>query len=52
MPAGLEVSVGGSGHSLGQIRARVDGGQVWMGQNDWAGMGDMASGWVWVCEQV
>ena len=26
-------------------------GQVWMGQTDRAGMGDMGSGWVWVCVQ-
>ena len=28
------------------------GGQVWMGQTDQAGIGDMPSGWVWVCVQV
>ena len=38
---------------FGQIWARVGkGGQVWIGQNDRAGMGDMASGWLWVCVQV
>ena len=36
-----------------QLWAKVDkDGQVWMGQTDWAGMRDMASGWVWVCLQV
>ena len=28
------------------------GGQKWAGLTDQAGMGDMASGWVWVCVQV
>ena len=38
---------------FGQIWARVDkGGQVWMGRTDQVGMGDMDSGWVWVCVQV
>ena len=38
---------------FGQIWSRVGkGGQVWMGQTDQVGMGDMASGWVWVCVQV
>ena len=33
-----------------QIWAKVGkGGQVWMGQTDLAGMGDMDSGWMWVC---
>ena len=36
----------------GQVWADVGkGGQVWMGQTDYAGMGDMVSGWVWVCVQ-
>ena len=38
---------------FGHIWAKVGkGGQVWMGQTDRAGMGDMASGWVWVCVKV
>ena len=38
---------------FGQIWARLGkGGQVWMGQTDQAGMGNMASGWVWVSMQV
>ena len=49
MPAGLGLGVGG----CEQVWADMSkGGQVWMGQTDWAGMGDMASGWVWVCRQV
>ena len=49
MCAGLGVGVG----KFGQIWVKVGkDGQVWMGQADWAGMGDMASGWVWVCVQV
>ena len=47
--AGLGVVV----DKFGQIWARVcNGGQVWMGQTDGAGMGDMARGWGWVCIQV
>ena len=38
---------------FGQIWARVGkSGQVLMSQTDWAGMDDMASGWMWVCVQV
>ena len=38
---------------FGQIWARVGKSlQVWMGQTDQAGMGDMDSGWVRVCVQV
>ena len=38
---------------FGQIWAKVDkGGQVWMGQTDRAGIGDMDSGWARVCVQV
>ena len=38
---------------FGQIWAKDDkSGQVWIGQTDQAGMGDMASGWVWICVQV
>ena len=34
----------------GQILAKVGkGGQVWMGQTDWAEMGDISGDWVWVC---
>ena len=36
-----------------QILAKVGkGGQVWMGQTDRTGMGDMGGGWVWVYVQV
>ena len=49
---GLGVGVGGLGN-FGQIWASVgNDGQALMGQTDQAGMGDMASGWVWVCVQV
>ena len=49
MEAGLGVGVG----RFGEIWARVGkGGQVWTGQTARAEMGDMASGWVWVCLQV
>ena len=38
---------------FGQIWERVGkGGQVWMGQTDRAGIGDMDSGWARVCVQV
>ena len=38
---------------FGQIWAKPgEGEQVWMGQTDWAGMGDMVGGWVWLCVQV
>ena len=38
---------------FGHIWARVGkDGQVWMGWTDWAGMGDVPSGTVWVCVQV
>ena len=38
---------------FGQILAKLGKyGQVWMGQTDQAGMGDMISWWVWVCVQV
>ena len=38
---------------FGQIWAEVGKGwQVWMGQTDRAGMGDISSSWVWVCVQV
>ena len=49
MCAGIRVDVG----KFGQIWARLGkGGQVWINQTDRAGMGDMASGWMWVCLQV
>ena len=45
----LGVSVG----KFGQICAKVGkGAQVWMGQTDQTGMGDMDSGWMRVCMQV
>ena len=38
---------------FGQIWAEVGKvRQVWMGQTDWAGMGDMGGGCVWVYMQV
>ena len=38
---------------FGQIWAKLGkGGQVWMSQTDRAEMGDMRSGWGWVCVQV
>ena len=47
--AGLRLAVG----KFGRIWARLGKGrQVWMGQTDRAGLGDMASRWVWVCMQV
>ena len=49
MRAGLGVDLGGCGQILADMGK---GGQVWMGQTDRAGMGDMGSGWVWVCVQV
>ena len=40
----------------GQVWADIGKGgqrwQVWMSQTDRTEMGDMASGWVWVCVQV
>ena len=49
MRAGLGVGVG----KFGQIWAKVGkGGQVWISQTGEVGMGDMGSGWVWVCVQV
>ena len=46
MRAGLGVGVGW----CGQVWADMGkGGQFWMDQTDRAGIGDMASGWVWVC---
>ena len=49
MRAGLVVGVDGHGAVMGKS------GQKWAGldkSNVWAGMGDMASGWVWVGVQV
>ena len=38
---------------FGKIWAKVAKDRhVWMGQTDHAGMGDIGSGWVWVCVQV
>ena len=52
MIAGLGVHVYGV-CKFGLIWARVGKSrQVWMGQTDRAGMGNMDSGWVWVCVQV
>ena len=49
MRAGLGVDVGG----CWQVWADMGKGeQVWMGQTNRAGMGDMGSWWVWVCVQV
>ena len=50
--------VGGCGYAYrsrggGHIRAGVGkGGQVWTSHTDQMRMGDMSSGWVWVCVQV
>ena len=54
--------VGGCGYACrsrgwcGQVWADMGKGgqrwQVWMGQTDKAGLGDIASRWVWVCVQV
>ena len=52
MRTGLWVGVGGSGQVCADMAWVGKGGQVWMSQTDRAGMGDMASGWVWVCVQV
>ena len=49
MSAGLGVDLDGCGQVLAYIGK---GGQVDMGQTDRAGMGDMASGWVWVGIQL
>ena len=49
MRTGLGVGVDG----CGQVWADMGkGGHVRMGQTDQAGMGDMGSGWMWVCVQV
>ena len=49
MREGLGVGVG----KFWQIWARLGkGGQVLMGQTDRVDMGDMDSGWLWVCVQV
>ena len=49
MRPGLGVVMG----KFGQIWTRMSkGGQVLMSQTDWAGMDDMASGWMLVCVQV
>ena len=41
--------MGKFGHTWARV---VKGGQVWMGQTDQVGMGDVPSGWEWVCVQV
>ena len=49
----VSVSLGVGMGEFGQIWARMGkDGQVWMGHTDGAGMGDMASGWVWVGIQL
>ena len=49
MRAGLGVGVG----EFGQIWTKVGkGGHVQMGQTDRPGMGNMDSGWMWVCVLV
>ena len=52
MRAGLGVGVGGCGQVWADMGKGGQGGQVWMGQTDLAGMGDMGDGWLWVCVQV
>ena len=49
MCAGPGVWVSGCGQVW---EAMGKGRQVWMGQTDWVGMGDMGSGWVRVGLQV
>ena len=49
MRTGLGVGVGWCGQVWTDLGK---GGQVCMGQTDQAGMGDIASGWGWICVQV
>ena len=45
----FKVGVSGCGQVLASMGK---GGQVWMGQTDQAGIGNVPSGWVLVCVQV